>query len=145
MSKYFILSLALFALFSCKNLNQKSSENTRENTTENADFTDFYEKFHSDSLFQVEHIAWPLNGMRAVEIDSQSVMQKYTWQPEEWTMHRLAILNNGDYEQELTWMDNDFVSERVRLKNSSFGLERHFSRFNNSWELVFYSEMHEMK
>lgn len=38
-----------------------------------ADFVEFYRRFHSDSLYQIEHINWPLAGKQARQIDSGHV------------------------------------------------------------------------
>jgi hypothetical protein len=60
--KYIALLFPLF-LFSCKNDTHSHSGAAQETSAQEAlpeGFADFYQQFHSDSLYQVEHIVFPI-------------------------------------------------------------------------------------
>ncbi len=51
------------------------------------DFLAFYQRFHDDSLYQLEHIIFPLQGIPA-EADSATIVDgRFRWQKEDWIMH----------------------------------------------------------
>lgn len=111
-----------------------------------ADFQVFYEKFHADSLFQIAHISWPLSGETAVQRDSTAIEKKATtWMLENWRMHRPVDFSTGEFKREWQPLGDAMIIERIRYKAANFGLERRFAKQNNGdWELIYYSDMHEM-
>ena len=61
------LALALLSVISCKlkpNQESLSEEEISEYYSDDLpeDFVDFYNLFSSDSVYQIQHIVWPLSG-----------------------------------------------------------------------------------
>ena len=149
MKQYLIATALSLVLFSCKNNTSGSqAENVRQTAGSDqpsAAFMDFYQKFHSDSRFQLDHIVWPLAGQTAVQVDSsRSILQAIQWEKEKWRMHRLDF-NSNDYLREWKLIGDIMVIEKMRAKSANYGLERRFAKKNDTeWALIFYSDMHEL-
>ncbi|MEO6038639.1 MAG: hypothetical protein ABIQ93_09520 [Saprospiraceae bacterium] len=108
------------------------------------DFLEFYKRFHSDSLYQISHISWPLQGDVSEQIDSTHYRPKAnTWTPETWTMMRLGF-SPKDYLIDAHMLSDIMVIERIRARAVNYGLERRFAKQpNGEWELIFYSDVQE--
>ena len=112
-----------------------------------AGFADFYEKFHQDSLYQIAHISWPLSGDTGVTGDSLGARREpKTWNQAAWRMHRAIDLSSGEFKQTFLPLGEDIVVEKIRYAAAAFGLERRFARRSDgAWELIYYSDMGELR
>ncbi len=110
-------------------------------------FLDFYEKFHADSLYQMAHIAWPLQGVTSVPVDSGTYVKKSIfWEPQNWRMHRPVDFSSGDFKRRWELMGDELIVERIAYAAANFGLERRFIKSDSGdWELIYYSDMQEME
>jgi hypothetical protein len=109
------------------------------------DFLDFYEKFHRDSMFQMEHISWPLQGNRGEETEGGVPAAGGVWQPASWRMQRLDF-NPDDYLRERQMLGDMMVIERIRVKAANYGIERRFAKQpDGEWVLIYYSDMQEVR
>ncbi len=136
MKLYFFCLLLLIC--SCKkNAGSFSGENQLSE-----DFTLFYDKFQEDSLYQMEHIIFPLEGMPASE--GKMTDPDFKWNKENWQLHKPFSDPNGDYVRELFALDSSIVIEKIRLKNNEFGMERRFAKTNNEWFLIYYAAMNRL-
>jgi hypothetical protein len=108
-----------------------------------ADFDAFYQKFHADSLFQIAHISWPLQGVTSVEVDTGRQQTKTIyWEKSAWRMHRPVDFNSGEFKRQLQIMGDELVVERISYAAANYGLERRFVRRSaGEWELIYYSDM----
>lgn len=111
-----------------------------------ADFRDFYQKFHSDSAYQMAHIQWPLRGETAVQYDTIAPERRLaTWAPEQWALQHRVDLSTGEFKGEWEVMGEDFVIERIKYAAANYGVERHFmKRDDGEWELMYYADMQDM-
>jgi hypothetical protein len=111
-----------------------------------ADFMPFYDKFHSDSLFQIAHISWPLQGESTEPIDSthnKRILKE--WDLSKWRMHHTVDYTSGDFKRSFEMMGDALVIERIYYAAANYGLERRFVRNDQgAWELIFYSDMQEL-
>lgn len=106
-----------------------------------AGFMTFYEKFHADSIYQVDHIRFPLEGMPSVS--DYSVPTDFHWDLNDWVMHR-PFTESEEFNREFTVLDSTIVIEKIRLKNNEYGMERRFARFGNEWQLIYYAAMNKL-
>jgi len=138
-------------VFSCQNQSSSPAVNTAQSEAAGvpADFEAFYQRFHQDSLFQVAHIVWPLQGLRLETLPDSSASQVKThyWTAETWVMHRPVDYSEGHYERELQMMGDLLVMERIRVKAVNYGIERRFARQPDSgeWAMIYYSDIQEMQ
>jgi len=108
-----------------------------------ADFADFYQKFHADSLYQLAHISWPLQGLTTVQVDSSRQERRAIyWEKDTWRMHRPVDFRSGEFQQRLQVLGDELVVEHISYAAANFGLERRFVRNSQGdWELIYYSDM----
>jgi len=142
--------VSLFVIAACGG--NASSSNTpaqteyAAQTTEGqlpADFAEFYQKFHADSLYQIGHIVWPLQGLTSVEADSGlQKKQAIYWELATWRMHRPVDFSTGEFKRVLQVLGDELVVEKISYAAANFGLERRFVRSSEGeWELIYYSDM----
>lgn len=147
--KFFPLSLlALSLFFACKNQPKTATEAeqiTQTTVQVPQDFLDFYEKFHRDSLYQMEHIIWPLRGDMSEQVDSTHYQKKSAeWQQDKWRMQRTDY-DPKDYILERSMLGDVMVIERIRAKSANYGLERRFAKQpDGGWALIYYSDLQEV-
>jgi hypothetical protein len=110
-------------------------------------FQEFYTQFHADSMYQVAHISWPLQGAEGIQKDSTrtGIQTKY-WQPAEWRFQRLDAMAPGDFDRTINTLGEGMVIEKISAKAVPFGVERRFARKpDGQWELIYYADVHEFK
>lgn len=140
---------AAFLCFACRNQPKTSSE--AEEVTQTTvqvpqDFLDFYAQFHKDSLYQIGHIVWPLQGDMSEQVDSTHYQKRSTeWQQAHWRMQRTDYDPN-DYVLERKMLGETILIERIRAKSANFGIERRFAKQpDGQWSLIYYSDMQELR
>jgi hypothetical protein len=108
-----------------------------------ADFLQFYEQFHKDSIFQMNHIGWPLMGETTMQSDSGRIYKEpIEWQQSTWEMHRNINISTGEFQRSWKLFGDLMVTERIKGLESGFRMERRFAKASNGdWSLIFYSDM----
>lgn len=134
--------LLLVLFFACKN-DKQSPETSSPMDTETAPlpegFSEFYQKFHSDSLYQVEHIVFPLEGLPN-NADSATVAAKdFHWMPETWRMQRPFDFQVSEYHREIVPLTPTIVMERITHQSGQFGMVRRFAVVGGEWNLIYYA------
>ena len=113
MSRFVMPVLCFFILVGCNKLNPKTDENSSNATslTGIADFDNFYYRFHSDSIFQINHVQFPLQGIPSnageLEIDETT----FRWKKEDWVHHNL--LTNPSFESNFQILDESLITEYI--------------------------------
>ncbi len=110
------------------------------------DFMAFYRQFHTDSLFQVQHISWPLAGQTTQTAPDGTLSAQPTyWERDKWRFQRLVDFSTGEFKQQLLTLEDKYVVEIISYAGAShFALERRFMRRSDgAWELVYYADMQE--
>lgn len=103
-------------------------------------FYSFYGSFHRDSLFQMHHIRFPLEG-EPDQSDTIAYTQTFYWQPEHWVMHHPFNASDTTFERTFHTLDSSLIVEIIRHKLSPLTMERRWSRNDTAWELIFYSPL----
>lgn len=120
--------ICVLALLGCKE--QQPNESQQETIIVQIpdDFVDFYQQFHSDSLFQMEHIVFPLAG----KSDSSA------WQAEDWILHQ--PIDNSSEEFDIS-LDNfeSIIIETIRDRQGLFSMVRRFADIGSGWNLIYYN------
>ncbi|MFM2266989.1 MAG: hypothetical protein RL757_430 [Bacteroidota bacterium] len=105
------------------------------------DFHTFYEKFHSDSTFQMAHIRFPLAGLPN-DADSSQV-GNFFWQQNDWKMHRMP--QDTAFVRIYSIPLNGFVNEVIKQKVPPyFGVSRRFAKMDDGWQLIYYVNANQM-
>ena len=118
--------LKLFLLFLILiNCNQKNEIDE--------EFHDFDKRFHSDSIFQMSRITFPLKG------NIVDGFEKKNWSEKEWEILRTSVTEKTvekDFKKQTIFSDS-LVTEKIWIENSGFIFERHFKKIDGKWYLVF--------
>ncbi len=139
MKRRVIIVLALgtiaFAAMTCK----------RKPAADLSTFQGFYERFHSDSLYQMEHILFPLEGLPSVMDTTLANVPDFRWTESNWRMHRAFDFEGSEYEQTLATFGEDVVVEKIMHQTGAFGMLRRFARMDGEWYLIYFADMNPVK
>lgn len=135
----FILCIQLFACKS-KTKDEPALEPEQASVYESAEFQDFYQKFSTDSVFQMEHVVFPLEGMRSPKDSLDIIDPNFRWQQDSWKIHKPYDDMNGTYIREFIDIPG-IVSERISDESGQYSMERRFGKLSSGWHLIYYREM----
>lgn len=127
---WFLLVLGVFS--GCKSKEQQS-----ELPGLPEDFEVFYEKFHTDSAFQMEHIIFPLEGHARMMENQIEIINPITWEENDWTLHQPFNDYGGTFTRKYI-MTDDVVIEKINDKSGFFKMERRFAKLGDDWTLIYY-------
>ena len=104
------------------------------------DFLTFYNQFHTDTLFQVEHINFPLAGLPSLDPQEDISGTTFWWERDGWKYHRPFNDMDGTYSRTFTNFQ-DIITETIKDQSGQFTMVRRFTRSGDSWRLIFYKEL----
>jgi hypothetical protein len=96
------------------------------------DFDSFYVRFHTDSLFQIERVKFPLEGA-IYDNDKEKKWSKKDWQQIKYTVYEV---DTGQFKVEFNKTDS-LVSERIYIPNSGFDFQCRYRLIKGKWFLVY--------
>lgn len=139
---FFVGFCLLFLLTACGG--EQSTTTTPHTQAEGAasvpeDFLAFYDRFMTDSVFQREHIQFPLAGAPGMSRPDVPASGFY-WQAEDWRVHRYV----ADQPFEFTFIpvSDDLIIEEIEHENGQYAAERRFLRDEDGWKLIFYADLY---
>lgn len=136
---HFLLTCAtlLVLLVACKpGTPAVTSENPPEiQDTLPADFIEFYQRFHSDSAYQMQHIVFPVEGRFTGSAGQDSTVYRA---PGEWKIHR-AMSPNEDWQIDFVIPAEGIVTEIIYARDRSFWMERRFAKSSSEWFLIYFT------
>lgn len=127
-----------FNFISCKN--DKATEESVseividkevEEVVLDGEFVKFYNEFHKDSMFQLDHIAFPLQNNHDESIGE-------FWNRENWVRHNTFTDMDGMFRRDFEVLGN-IVIEKIIDANGFFEMERRFANLSAGWNLIFYT------
>jgi hypothetical protein len=148
MNKLYFYLLLTFLFLQCKNNSKVATENQNIRKLEmTQEFKDFISKFESDSVFQMSHISFPLEGaIRAPQEDllpdepeRYDSLVPYKWRKNKWKLHREFNSYDSIFQREYFMLTVDMVLEKTSGVNGLFQMERRFAKMSDGWNLIYYS------
>lgn len=130
-----LLALPSLIAFSC---GQPSYTDTDDAALLN--FERFYERFHSDSLFQISRIQFPLPGLPSNPSAAQLDGESYFHTLDEWRMHRRIDFDKEPGVTRDVESFGDIVNERICVNNTFCQLRRFYLR-DDGWYLIHYDDL----
>ena len=101
------------------------------------EFFGFYDQFHQDSVFQLEHILFPLSGIPA---EDSLKSDTFTWTRDAWVMHKPFDNLGGTFKQ--SWYNvNSVIIEKITDGSGRFTMERRWAKMGEEWLMIYYKEM----
>ena len=139
-----LLYFFFLSLISCKvdapKTNSLSSGEVEADIGIPSDFEEFYDRFHSDTVYQIEHIVFPLSGIPA-NADTLENVTSFRWEKESWRWHRHIDSSLTGFEQEWKILSPEMIVEKITQKSAGFGMMRRFAKMDNQWMLIYYAAM----
>lgn len=134
--------------FACRNDNTTSSAvNTGGIETIDAlggeNFGEFYDKFLSDSLFQVSRIVFPVAG-RPKFVDSLTHKDEFYYTPDVWAMHKkIDLTDTKKFNRKFTDFGIGLVQEIIEMKEGKdvLFIERRYRLDGKKWFLIFFGNL----
>jgi len=128
MLKKFSFLLLTLLIFACKSESNQSADIEplfKEEIPQ--DFLGFYDRFHSDIDYQLDHIIFPL----------QQQSDSTLWQKDQWTMHKPFATQGGEFTRSYTHLKG-IVVEIIQDQKGLFTIERRFNKTGNTYNLIYY-------
>jgi hypothetical protein len=140
----YLLPFALILFFACKNQPQEAPQNNAEEALPEG-FTEFYQRFHSDTAFQMAHIVFPLEGLPH-QADAETIASgKFRWQAENWQIMRPVDWQMSEYQREIVPLNSSLILERIVNPENNIGMIRRYAIIGNEWHLIYYAGLNRMK
>lgn len=133
-----LLIIFLIVIISCKDVKKSTKSENIASLSE--EFLDFYDKFSKDSIYQLEHTVFPLEGMRAPKDDQDSLHFDFRWQQQDWIFQKEFDDMNGSFKRDF-YNVNGVVVEKISDNSGSFTMERRFGKLSSGWHLIYYREL----
>jgi hypothetical protein len=145
MRRYLLLLLALPFFQACQSGESPQQQTPPAADTDLSDFYAFYQSFHLDSTFQMEHIIFPLQGLPS-NADSLTIARNdFYWQAEDWKPHRPVDFETSEYKREITPLSEDIVVEKIIHRSGQTGMMRRFVRMGDDWYLIYFADLNRVK
>lgn len=141
--KLVIVFVVSFIVISCKKnaIEQEPISNLPSKKLEKIEsaenFEEFNKKFHSDSLFQISRVDFPIEGKHV------SGFEQYNWTRKNWQFLAIRVAEKtkiGEYQHSLEKTDT-LITERFWIPDSGFEVERQFKLIANKWFFVYYNDI----
>ena len=140
-----MLSALLLIPFLAESCRPKPVENSAESVSETAadtlprDFAVFFERFHQDSTYQMEHIIFPLEGLPASTGDGDTLStSRYFWQRADWKRHKGFTDPGNDFEHWYVVINERIIEHWIQLKGTNLCMRRRFAKLDDGWYLIYY-------
>ncbi len=131
--------LSIMLVTACKgNPEEATKSDVETSVAENAEdeivleesFVKFYNQFHEDSLYQWDHVMFPLENLHESSIDGP-------WTRENWIRHNTFTDMGGMFKRDFEVLGN-IVVEKIIDANGFFEMERRFAKLSSGWNLIYY-------
>jgi hypothetical protein len=113
---------------------KQSTKPTKKASSEN--FDKFYLRFHSDSLFQMQRVKFPMQGYT---IDSTG--KQLAWTKQNWLIHRMGIqeVDTSIYKTSVK-KDPGLYEENIFIEGGGFRVKRLFKQEKGKWYLILFED-----
>jgi Domain of unknown function (DUF4348) len=128
-------------LCACK----KKEAVSNENSALAAEFSQFYDRFLSDSTYQMQHIQFPLAG---VPMDSDSLtaqLGNYYWDAATWKLHKPMNFKDTYFKRTITMPLPNVIQETVQDTMTKYAIMRRFTKTDKEWMLIYFMNMNRLK
>jgi hypothetical protein len=131
--RFIIISISLLFVLACKRDKPLSKEETEQLPK---DFISFYERFHKDTAFQLEHCIFPMQGLPD-QADSTVDASTFRWTRENWKIQKTIDLPES-YQRVFSTFGPEMIIERIIDERQGLGMERRWAKFDKDWSLFYY-------
>lgn len=137
---FFAVSAMTFLFSFCQNTPKTIQKDSTLGNLPSS-FLDFYQKFHTDTVYQMAHIQWPLKGQKVSPTDSTMTPQLYEWTRAEWAPMQMPDTTMSTLKRTYEMVGEVLVIEKMSYPMIGFGYERQFyEEEDGQWYLIYYGE-----
>ena len=121
--------------FSCKD--KPTNHESQYSLTDQipSDFITFLQRFHQDTVYQINHIVFPLAG------EENKFGEVSKWDKDQWKIHRPFNTQLTDYNRQYINLSS-LITEVIQDKYGLFRSERRFSKMADEWQLIYYNTIY---
>lgn len=135
----FLLSIILLFSFGCEQKAEDPAASIQQESKNlPEDFKTFYDRFHSDSSFQIEHIQFPLQG---VPEDRSMASDTFRFERSDWKLHQPFDSRGGSFERSFRVIGDKIVIEYIIYPPFQMVMERRFQKREDGWYLIYYKAL----
>jgi hypothetical protein len=129
----FLFSILIIGLWGC-------TENEQNVAETGISFEAFYERFLTDSGYQLAHIEFPVEGLPP---NPDMAMDDFQWQQSDWQIQKKIDPETTGFQSRFEHISDGFVIEIILHKSGKYAMERRFARLSeNEWMLIYYAALH---
>jgi len=139
--RYSILLFVFLVVASCKD---KAVMDEATANTLPGDFVAFYERFLQDSIYQIEHINFPLEGIPDNVSNHPNYNQDFRWEQSDWVIHRPIQGDSTGFSSRFAQL-GPIIIEELLHESGQYGMLRRFSNNDNEWRLIYYAGLNPLK
>lgn len=137
----------LISLPACRNnssgttvgLDQNLKGNSYESLPE--DFRMFYDQFHLDSNYQINHIFFPLEGLPNHADPAFIGNEKFFWSADQWIFQKSGFKEDNRFESNYLNLNDVLIEEKIKDIHNGLVLIRRFAKTGDGWRLIYYAGM----
>jgi hypothetical protein len=149
LNKYTYLVFAItLTLFYCKKSEPGTNLNPQNTVSRNPQFDllpesfkKFYQQFHSDSLFQINHIVFPLEGLPDHADPEYIENEPFFWTQDQWLFQSGIHINEEAFSTQYSNLADVLIEEKITDKKNGLVLIRRFANASGGWRLIYYAGM----
>lgn len=101
-------------------------------------FCEFFSNFHSDSVYQMDHILFPISGINTDSMNFDDTI--YYWEKEHWELHVNKDIDTSLFEWKLT-LGISVAEELIISKTPGIIISRKFIKKEDEWFLYEYKDI----
>jgi len=127
--------LAVLGSFSCQS-RETGNEELSANIPLPDDFKVFYERFFTDSLYQLDHITFPLEG---IPDNAPTVDPSFRFARDSWDLHHPINFQESGFQREFLLLTESIVAEKITHDSGGYGMLRRYAKLGDDWYLIYYA------
>lgn len=108
------------------------------------DFETFYNRFMKDSLYQMDHIMFPLEGMPD-NADSSAIANGFHWDEDNWVIHHKFDPAESGFHSEFIPLGDGVIQEKIIHRSGEYGMLRRFAKLSDEWYLIYYAGLNPLR
>ncbi len=147
-NKFFgILIFLIGLLFGCGQSGPRQAEGPGkpgpEESSLPADFKEFYARFEQDSLFQMEHIDFPLKGLPDHADPDEKDYEDFYYTADQWDIHK--PIDYKKFDVTFVMLAEILIEERIVDRKYQLTIVRRFAKGSGGWRLIYYAGLNSYK
>lgn len=139
-SKLILTFCLTIIVFGCSNQKDKLDEDKMMD-----EFMVFYDKFHEDPVYQIDHINFPLEGLPSGADTLIASNEKFYWQKDDWILHQSFDFENSEFNRQFIIYNEGLIAEKIVHNAGGLGMLRRFAKFGDEWSLIYYAAANKLK